>query len=533
MYPFLTQGVSQLLNEDVSVSSGLNEVLIKNIEACEDLQQKISSSFGPCGMDKLIVQKTGKILISSDTVTILNNLKFIHPASKILVFSALFQEQELGDSAGFVILLSTEILKKAYELLNLGFSTSEIVKNFEETGQIALKILETLAIHRLTDFQNLKLLSSILSISIKEGDKKFCDHITPQVAFACLKTFVSLKKKFSKDNIRVIKILGNTISQTRTIMGVVILKDSEGSVKSIKKANICIFGCLLEVPAIETKNSILFRHPEEILTYGKSETEYTGEKIRGFFDKGINVVIASGFSEIALHFLEKFEIMAIKIQSKFDLRRISTTSGATVLTKIKTPEQSDIGKCEFVSVRSFASQKVTVFQQEIKENKIFTIVARGSTSTVLDKIERTVHRITSVFKSITRDNRFVPGAGASELEIYRRIKKLSFKRKEDSEKIILEKFAEAFEIIPLILLENCGSDAIMNLSLLHNIHSNGNEFEGVDTGNLSTLNSKQKKIWDSFPCKYWATKHAIDAAITILTVDQIIMSREYQTSSIS
>jgi len=423
-------GISNLLQEGAQISSEFSEVFVKNIEACEILKKKICRSFGPEGMCKLILRKNGKILISSDTVSILNNLKFIHPASKILVFSALFQEQELGDYSGSVILLSVEILKQAYGLLKAGFNTTEIINNFEEAGKISLKILNTLITHKLENLENLELLTSILSFCIKEGDKNFQNHITPQIAFACSRIFSSSTTyKFSKECLRVIKIVGGSLCETKTIIGSVILKDTEGSIKNVKEANIAIFSCSFESPEIETKNSFLFQKARDILSLEKNLLNNLEERVIKFHKKGINVIIANSFGDFILGVLEKFKIMAIRIQSKFDLKRIALTSNSTVLSKLKIPKENEIGKCKFVSVRAFAGQKVIIFKQDLSDNNIFTLIARGSTTHTLDKIERMVHRATSVFKTLARDRRFVAGAGACELELYRRIKKISQKKK--------------------------------------------------------------------------------------------------------
>ena len=93
-----------ILSENLETQVGLNEVLVKNIEACQELKNLISSSYGPYGESKMINQKNGKILITSDSSVILNNLEFIHPASKIIISSVFFQDQELGDSSGFLVI---------------------------------------------------------------------------------------------------------------------------------------------------------------------------------------------------------------------------------------------------------------------------------------------------------------------------------------------------------------------------------------------------------------------------------------------
>jgi len=230
--------------------------------------------------------------------------------------------------------------------------------------------------------------------------------------------------------------------------------------------------------------------------------------------------------------MDKYNIMAIKIQSKFDLKRIARTCNSVFLAKLKIPNLQEIGKCESISVKSFGSQKLIVFQQENSYKKIFTVVVRANSTIMLDNIERSIYRTTSIFKSLTRDCRFVPGAGASEIEISRRIISFANKNYNGHKKYLIEKFAESFEIIPITLIENSGQSVNKILSQLHLLHSKGNLFEGVNVNYLNTINIKEIGIWDLFNSKYWAIKNKIEAVITILTTSQIIMAKQIKANEI-
>jgi len=262
------------------------------------------------------------------------------------------------------------------------------------------------------------------------------------------------------------------------------------------------------------------------MTFTSNKNTTVEDMVLELHNLGVNVVVASGFTDLSLFFLEKYNMMILKIQSKFDLRRIALTTNAIVLSKLKKPTIEEIGKCDFISVRSFGSQKITLFQQDNSNCKIFTIIARASSTKILDYIEKLVYRSTSVFKTIVKDNRFLAGAGAFEIEMCRRLKSFSSKQYSGFKQLILHKFADAFESLPKTLLENSSYDVFKILSSLHIAHSLGDESEGIDLQNFSTINAKEKGIWDSFPCKFWAIRNSIDAALTILTIDQILMTKK-------
>ena len=250
------------------------------------------------------------------------------------------------------------------------------------------------------------------------------------------------------------------------------------------------------------------------------------EKIKNFISKGINVIIAMGFNENVLEILNNNEIMALKIQSKFEVQRIALTTNSTVLPKLTVPKINEIGYCDRVSVRSFGSQKVTIFHQETTQSLIFTIIARANCNSILDLIERIVYKTSSVFKTILRENKFIPGAGACEIEISRRLKRFSENLVSCTENFIFKKFGECFEILPEILIKNSNLEGSKIISELHNKHRNGAESEGIDLENSTTICSKKSGIWDIFSCKFWAIKNSVDSVLTILSIDQIIIARE-------
>ena len=521
-----------ILQEGCKFLNGVDQVLNKNIKACLILKEYISSSFGPDGLSKVIQKKTGNTLVTSDTSLILDSLDCIHPSAKIISLAALSQEQESGDCAGFVILLAAELLGKSYDLMKQGFSISNIIDSFEEGLDISLDILETLADYKISDINDTKTIASLLSLFIDFRYPGLDCYIAPQIAYACVQINSSGITNFSTENIRVIKILGGNFDQTKTIVGTVLIKDTEGAIKLVKKAKVVIFLCDFIISSTETKNSIIFSSFQEILSFNKDEYYNIEEIIRELSRLGINVVISSSFSDISLFYMDKYNIMAVKVQSKFDLKRIARTCNSILLPKIKIPNSNEIGKCESVSVKLFGSQKLTVFQQENLQKKIFTVVVRANSTIMLDNVERTIYRITSIFKSLTRDSRFVPGAGASEIEICRQITSFASKKYSGYKKYLIEKFAESFEIIPITLIENNSQSVNKILSRLHYSHSNGRQFEGVNVNFSSIINVKQIGLWDLFNSKYWAIKHTVEAVITILTTSQIIMAKQIKTEEV-
>lgn len=121
------QGMGGLLREGTKNMSGVDEAVLKNIEACKSLSKIVRTSLGPNGMNKMIVNHLGKLFVTSDAATIVRELEVIHPAAKMVVQASQAQEREVGDGTGFVVALAGDLLEQAEKLLRMGLHTSEIV----------------------------------------------------------------------------------------------------------------------------------------------------------------------------------------------------------------------------------------------------------------------------------------------------------------------------------------------------------------------------------------------------------------------
>ncbi|XP_068756685.1 T-complex protein 1 subunit theta-like, partial [Montipora capricornis] len=215
-----------------------------------------------------------------------------------------------------------------------------------------------------------------------------------------------------------------------------------------------------------------------------------------------------------------------RLNSKFDLRRLCRSVGATILPKFTTPTSEEIGRCDEIKVSEIGGTSVTIFKQEREETAVSTIVIRGSTENIMDDIERAVDDGVNTFKALTRDDRFVPGAGATEIELAKLISTYG-ETCAGLEQYAIQKFAESLEVIPRTLAENAGVKATELISKLYAAHQGGDKNAGFDNegSGAAVKDAVKAGILDLYIVKYWALKFATDAAVTVLRVDQIIMSK--------
>lgn len=532
------------------------------------------------------------MILTSDAATILRELDVVHPAAKLLVMASQQQEAEMGDATNMVIVLAGELLKKAEELIRMGLKTSDIVSGYEKAQNYALKCLEgedsfpttrankltlsDLEVDKVADLRSPKELEKALRTVVASKQSGSEDILSPLIAEAVLAILPKNPTQFNIDNIRVVKIMGGSLEQSKVVKGMVLGREPDGSIKKAKKAKVGVFSCPIDTSQTETKGTVLIKNAKEMLDFTTGEENQLESAIKELYDSGLRVVVAgSTIGELALHYLNRFGILVIKILSKFELRRLCRVCNATPLARLGAPMPDEMGSIDIVETIEIGGDRVTVFRQEDKSTsatRTATIVLRGATQNHLDDVERAIDDGVNALKALTKDPRLVPGAGATEMQLVERISAFA-DRTPGLPQYAIRKYAEAFEVIPRTLAESAGLDATEVLARLYTAHqrrparaaaaANGNAQEstseseddddegeseedsssseeapywttGIDLEapatssdpTAGTLDALDEGILDLMVSKSWAIRLATEAARTVLSVDQIIVARQ-------
>ena len=454
-------------------------------------------------------------------------------------------------STNLVVSFASELLNKAGALINTGLHPSEIVAGYKKAAGLLQSTLEQVVLDSIGNVRDQAVLAHAIKSVVASKFYGYEDLLAALVAEACVYAMSvegTGKASLSVDNVRVVKLPGGSIHASSVVRGMVLLRPPMGTVTRRVKAGVAVFGTNIEAAQTETKGTVLLQSAEELLKYSGTEEDMLEEQIRGIRDSGVDVVVSGGsVSEMALHFFEKYGMMVVKVASKFELQRICRATRAFPVIRLGSftllacgsnralragpVMEEEKGHCEIVEVREIGGEQCVVFEQVGDDSKVATIVLRSSTSNQLDDLERAMDDSINAVKTLCGDARLVGGAGACEIELALRMAAVA-EKSTGLEQYPMTKFAEALEVVPRTLAENAGLDPNEVVSRLYAAHKGGNARAGVDVEHEATATAgvladvQAAGIMDALASKLQALRLAADVAITVLSIDQLIMSKQ-------
>ncbi|AOA63984.1 Cytosolic chaperonin Cct ring complex subunit theta [Komagataella phaffii CBS 7435] len=531
---------SGLFKQGYQTQSNADGAINRNIQACREISSMVATSIGPCGKNKIIVNHLQKIIITNDAATMLRELDVVHPAVKVLVMASDQQEREMGDNSNYVLVFAGELLSLAEKLVILGLTPTEIIQGYTLANKFALKELESLVVDQVDDVtvksELLKIVKPIIS-SKQFGSAEIISELVTEAVLNVLPR--GNPQAFNVDSVRVVKIMGSSLESSFVLRGMVFPRPPDSHVKSVKqKSKVAVFTCPIDITTTETKGTVLLHNAQEMLDFSKGEEQQLDTLVKEIHDSGVRVIIAgAGVGELALHYLDRYGLLVIKVPSKFDLRRVCRVCGATPSPRLGALSPEELGEIDVVETTEIGSDQVTVFKQDKNTSSSLTstIVIRGATQNNLDDIERAIDDGVSAIKGVLKDSRLLPGAGAVEAELVRRVTAYGEKTP-GLLQLAIKKFAEAFEFLPRTIADTAGLDTNEVIPKLYAAHTPAEEqssSEGLSIGiNIeaesledSLVDISNEGIYDLFISKKNAIDLATEAVNTVLSVDQIIVAK--------
>lgn len=516
------QSFNGFFKEGTRYFQGVDEVLLRNIEAVIDLSDLTRTSIGPNGMKKIIKNHFEKIFVTGDATTILNEAEIQHPAAKMLVTASTMQNEQVGDGANFVVVFAGELLRRASELIRAGINTKDIVAGYQKALEVALEKLPTLAVDHKIDLDDKESVAKALKTPLSSHQFLEAEFLSNIAATACLLAHTNLNKKFNVDSVRVAKALGGSITDSFVVKGFAIVREVVGTIRRIENAKLAVYQTGFDFAQTDTKMSTIFSSGKEMEEFALSEEKRMEEIVKSIVEKGVNVVVCqSKISEMALHYLEKYGVMSIQLPSNWDIKRLCQSIKAIPLLRIGQPTDEEIGTCKIVEVREVGSTPVIIFESD---GGISTVILRGATANIIDDVESSINDAINSFKILTEHPILIPGGGASEMELAVQIAEFSTTRS-GMDQYGVRKFADSLEVIPRTIAENTGLKISEFMAKLRAAHNKGDKNACIDVEKMDIGNAQELGVFDVAHVKKWALKFSVDVTCTLLRVDQIAMSK--------
>jgi thermosome len=513
-----------VLKEGTGRTTG-REAQKNNIMAAKIVAEAVKTTLGPCGMDKMLVTSFGDVAITNDGATIMKELDVQHPAAKMLVEVAKAQDNEVGDGTTTAVVLAGELLAKAERLLDQNVHPTVIIEGYKKASDKAQEVLDKIAIPvSINDDKTLREVA-ITSLSSK-GINVAEDHFSKLIVDAVKQVAEKIDGKYTADIdlIKIVKKHGKSLDETELVKGMVIDKEVASSQmpKLIENAKIALLNEKLEIEKTEFDAKINIESPDQMQMFLDEEERMLKEMVDAVTKAGANVVFCEkGIDDMALHFLTKAGVFAVKSVSSSDMEKLARATGGKILASVKDLTASALGKAKKVEEVKIGDDKL-IYVRECKNPKAVTVVIRGASSHVIDEAERSLHDGLCVVRNAVEDGKIVAGGGAPEAELAKNLRNYAVKVG-GREQLAVEAFAEAVEAIPLTLAENAGLDPIDIMVALRAEHEKANsKYFGIEVTTGKIKNMLDLLVLEPLRVKQQVIKSATEAANMILKIDDLI-----------
>jgi len=498
-----------------------------NIAAARAIADAVRSTLGPRGMDKMLVDSMGDVVITNDGVTILKEIDVEHPAAKMIVEVAKTQDEECGDGTTTAVILAGELLKKAEALIEQNVHPTVIAGGYRLAAMKAREALEGVAID--VSPENRDALLDIARTAMISKSVSASRDLLAKVAVDAVSSVAEKKDgkwTVDDDNIQIVKKQGGSMDDTHMISGIIVDKEAVHSAmpKRVENAKIALVDSALEVKKTEIDAKIEITDPTQLHAFLDEEENMLRKMVDIVKKSGANVLFCQkGIDDLAQHYLAKEKIYAVRRVKKSDMEKLAKATGAALVTKLDDLTAKDLGTACMIEEKKIAEDRMT-FVTDCANPKAVSILIRGGTEHVVDEIDRSLNDAISVVSTAFEDGKMVTGGGSTAMEVALKLRDYAASVG-GREQIAIDAFASAMEVVPVALSENAGLDPIDVLIELRQAHKSGKKYTGINVFTGKVVDMKKEKVLEPIRVGRQAISSATDAAVMILRIDDVIASK--------
>ncbi|MBP66284.1 MAG: thermosome subunit [Euryarchaeota archaeon] len=497
-----------------------------NIAAAKAVADSVRSTLGPKGMDKMLVDSMGDVVITNDGATILKEMDIEHPAAKMIIEVAKTQEQHCYDGTTSAVVLSGELLKRSEDLIEQNVHPTVICEGFRLAAEKAIALLDS---HGISTEGNDEVLLEVAKTALTG---KSAGAVKAFMADICVRAVNAVgvvdegERLVDLSDIKVEKRQGGSIKDSSLIDGILLDKERvhAGMPRSLNDASIALVNSAIEVKKTEVDAKIQITDPNQLASFLAEEENY----IRGLVEKitasGANVLICQkGIDELAQHYLSKAGVFSIRRAKKSDMEALSKATGGRIVTNIDDLSDQDLGKAARVEERKIGESDMT-FITGCPEAKSVSVLLRGGTEHVVDEIRRAFDDAVGVVSVAWEDGAVLTGGGSVLAALSRDLRTYA-ETIGGREQMAIEAFASALEIIPRTLAENAGLDPVTTIIALRKAHADGASHAGINVYEGGVVDMHASNVLEPLRVVEQAIQSATETAIMILRIDDVISSK--------
>jgi len=497
-----------------------------NIAAAKAVSDSVRSTLGPKGMDKMLVDSMGDVVITNDGATILKEMDIEHPAAKMIIEVAKTQEQHCFDGTTTAVVLSGELLKRSEDLIEQNVHPTVICEGFRLAAE---KAIDCLATHGISTQDDDAVLAEVAKTALTG---KSAGAVKSFLADICVRAVNSVgliddgERMVDLSDIKVEKRQGGSIKDSTLVDGIILDKERvhAGMPRSVSNAKVALINSAIEVKKTEVDAKIQITDPTMLASFLEEEEGYIRSLVEKIQNSGANVVICQkGIDDLAQHYMSKAGIFAIRRAKKSDMEALSKATNGRIVTNIDDLSSGDLGAAARVEERKIGESDMT-FITGCPEAKSVSVLLRGGTEHVVDEIRRAFDDGVGVVSVAWEDGSVLTGGGSVLASLSRDLRSYA-ESVGGREQMAIEAFASALEIIPRTLAENAGLDPVTTIIELRKAHADGKQYSGINVEDGGVMDMRAANVLEPQRVVEQAIQSATETAIMILRIDDVISSK--------
>ncbi len=522
-------GQQYVMREGGQVTRG-REAQTYNIMAAMAVAGSVASTLGPRGMDKMLVDSTGDIIVSNDGATILRKMDIQHPAAKMIVEVAKAQDSEAGDGTTTAVLLAGELLRQAGLLTERSLHEASIIKGYMMAAEKALELVKAMAVD--VSVKDRAMLKKIAGTAMTGKDtdnaREFLSDMVVRCMDATMEKDASGKYFVEKKNLVLEKKTGGRVEDSSIIEGVLIDKGRVNFQMPEELKNVKVLAMDIGIEAKDTQFDAEFkiRKPGQFKQFSDMEDQQIKAQVDKIKDMGVKAVFTTkAIDDLAQHYMARYGIIGVRRLKKSDVERVAKATGGSIVTNLDAITKDYIGTAGLIEEIKVGDDEMMLVSK-CKDQKVISIILRGTTSHILDEYERGIDDALHAVQNSIIDGKIVPGGAAVEVELGMKLRQYATTIK-GKEQLAVEAYANALEVVPKALANNAGLNAIDMTIALKNKHDSKKGINyGLNVYEGKAINMLDAGVVEPLRIKTQAIKSATEAACMILRIDDILAAAE-------